>query len=38
VVAARCEIRLDDVHHVATLDHRAPRIFDESVQLVERLT
>lgn len=32
------EILLRDSHHVATLDHDAPRIFDESVQFIERLT
>lgn len=32
------EILLRDSYHVATLDHDAPRIFDESVQFIERLT
>jgi carboxylesterase len=32
------EILLHDSYHVATLDHDAPRILDESVQFIERLT
>ena len=27
-----------DSYHVATLDNDAPRIFDESVQFIERLS
>lgn len=31
------EIVLDDSYHVATLDHDAPRIFEESAAFIERL-
>ncbi len=29
---------LHDSYHVATLDHDAPRIFEQSVAFIERLT
>ncbi len=32
------EVLLHDSHHVATLDNDAPRIFEQSVQLIERLS
>jgi carboxylesterase len=32
------EILLHDSYHVATLDNDAPRIFDESVAFIERLS